>query len=241
MNGEHDKVKTVIRLRNQRPLNLEHGATALIVVDVQRNFVDPAQPFMRAAELMSPGVTDGYRHRLEHTVMPNISRLVERFRAAGLPIAYTGTGTRRDDRADLPGWLHGFDEMSNSLLGEPMWPPAEDPSWDIDHSIAPDEADLVVNKTSSGAFATTDLERSLRQRGVESLVVTGLTTDVCVSTTAREAADRSFDTVVAADACTTLSEAMHTGSLEAFALAFGSVRPTEAILAGLPTAARLAV
>jgi nicotinamidase-related amidase len=120
----------------------------VIVVDVQSNFVDQEQPFMRAAERMSPGVTAGYRRRLEHTVMPNIARLVESFRAAGLPIAYTGTGTRRYDRGDLPGWLRGFDELSQSLLGEPMWPQVEDPRWDIDPSLAPAEGDIVMNKTS---------------------------------------------------------------------------------------------
>ncbi len=238
MSDEHEKVKDIVRLRAQRPLTVDPGATALIVVDAQANFVDPGQPFMRALELMSPGVTSGYRRRLEDTVMPNVGRLVESFRAAGLPIVYTGTGTRRDDRADLPGWLRAFDDVSQSLLGEPMWPLVADLPWDIDPSVAPAEGELVLNKTSSGAFATTNLERALRERHVASLVITGLTTDVCVATTAREAADRGFDATVVSDACTALSGAMHEAALEALALAFGTVRPTDAVLAALPVVAR---
>ena len=159
MRDEHEKVKDIIGLRAQRPLQLAPEATALIVVDVQRNFVDPEQPFMRALERMSAGVTSGYRRRVADIVLPNIARLLESFRMAGAPIAYTATGTRRDDRADLPGWLRGFDEVAGSLLGEAMWPAVEEPSWRIAPSIAPAEGDLLVNKTSAGAFATTDLER----------------------------------------------------------------------------------
>ena len=238
MRDEHEKVNDIIALRAQRPLHLAPEATALIVVDVQRNFVDPEQPFMRALERMSAGVTSGYRRRVADIVLPNIARLLESFRAAGAPIAYTATGTRRDDRTDLPGWLRGFDELAGSRLGEGTWPAVEEPSWRIAPSIAPADGDLVVNKTSAGAFATTDLERELRERGVGSVVVTGLTTDVCVSTTAREAADRDFETIVVSDACTTLSAAMHDAALGAFALAFGTVRPTAAVREALPVGVR---
>lgn len=232
MGDEHDKIRDIIRLRGQRPLDLAGQTTALIVVDVQRNFVDSELPFLRTAEHLSPGVTAGYRRRLETTVLPTIGRLVDRFRTLGLPIAFTGTGTPRGDGSDLPAWLQSFDEISLSLLGEAMWPAPRDRSWAIE-PVVPHDGEFVVNKTSSGAFATTELEHRLREAHVRSVVVTGLTTEVCVATTAREAADRGFDVVVVSDGCTALSDAMHEAALEAFALAFGAIRPAAAVLEAL--------
>src|SRR5919206_5204865 len=102
-NDDHGAVEQIMRLRAQRPLAVDRRATALIVVDVQPNFVDAEQPFMRTLEAMAPGATHGYRSRVTERVLPNLARLIEGCRTDGLPIAYTGTGTCRDDRADLPG------------------------------------------------------------------------------------------------------------------------------------------
>ena len=77
---------------------------------------------------------------------------------------------------------------------------------------------------------TTKLDQTLHNLDINSLVVTGLTTDICVTQTARETADRGFRVIVAEDACTTLSEEMHRAALTAFALAFGRVRKTEELL-----------
>jgi nicotinamidase-related amidase len=88
----------------------------------------------------------------------------------------------------------------------------------------------VLNKLSAGAFATTGLEHRLRHQGVESVVVTGVSSDVCVATTAREAADRGFKTIMVSDACTTLSQQMHDASLQTFNLAFGWVRTADEVL-----------
>lgn len=71
----------------------------------------------------------------------------------------------------------------------------------------------------------------LRNLGIEAVVVTGVSSGVCVSTTAREAADRNFSTIVVSDVCTTLSEQMHHASLETFHIAFGWVRTAEEVMA----------
>ncbi len=72
----------------------------------------------------------------------------------------------------------------------------------------------MLNKTSSGPLNSTKLDQTLRNMGIETLIVTGLTTDVCVTQTARETADRGFQVIIAEDACTTLSEEMHRGALQ---------------------------
>ena len=111
-----------------------------------------------------------------------------------------------------------------------VWPQVNDPSWQIDDSVAPRGDELVLHKTSSGPLNSTKLDQLLHNLDINSLVVTGLTTDVCVTQTARETADRGFHVIVAEDCCTTLSEEMHNAALVAFSLAFGRVRNSDEIV-----------
>ncbi|MFN2579299.1 MAG: cysteine hydrolase family protein [Pyrinomonadaceae bacterium] len=105
-----------------------------------------------------------------------------------------------------------------------------DPSWQIDESISPPMGEIVLNKTSSGPLNSTKLDQTLHNMEINSLVVCGLTTAVCVTQTARETADRGFRVVVAEDACTEMSEEMHRAALETFSLTFGRIRNTDALM-----------
>jgi nicotinamidase-related amidase len=227
---EHDKVLEMIRLKDQAPITVDPRRTALLVIDVQRYFVSPHHPFAQACEKLVPGVTAGYFERVESTVVPNIQCLQECFRSRRLPIIYTGTGSGTGDGRDLPQWLKDFDQLGLALLGRRIWPPVNDPSWQIDDRLAPQPGELVLNKTSSGPLNSTGLDQTLHHLGVKTLIVTGLTTDVCVTQTARETADRGFQVIIAEDACTTLSEELHRSALQAFSLAFGRVRKTEEVV-----------
>jgi len=111
-----------------------------------------------------------------------------------------------------------------------MFPTVDDPSWQIDDSLAPLPGELVLNKTSSGTLNSTMLDQTLRNMGIESLVISGVTTDVCVETTARDAADRGFQVLIVEDACTAFSPDLHRAALQAFSLAFGRVRKTEEVV-----------
>jgi nicotinamidase-related amidase len=105
-----------------------------------------------------------------------------------------------------------------------------DPSWQIDDSITPLPNEMVLNKASSGPLNSTKLDQTLHNSGVNSLVVCGLTTAVCVTQTARETADRGFRVIIAEDACTELSEELHRAALQTFSLTFGWVRRTEEVI-----------
>jgi nicotinamidase-related amidase len=234
--SEHDKVLELIRIKDQAPLSLDPGKVALLVIDVQRYFVSPDYPFAQAFERLVPGATDGYFQRVNSTVLPNIKRLQAHFRSQQSPIIYTGTGTCTGDGRDLAQWLKDFDQLGLAVLGERIWPAINDPSWQIDDAVAPLPGELVLSKTSSGPLNSTKLDQTLHNLGIESLIVTGLTTDVCVSQTARETADRGFQVIVAEDACTTLSEEMHRSALQCFQIAFGRVKKTDEVL-GLLTSA----
>jgi nicotinamidase-related amidase len=235
--AEHEQVREIIRLKDAgTPLALDPDRSALLIVDVQRFFVHPEYPFGQVLETLMPGVTAGYFARMQQTVIPNIQRLQAGCRARRLPIFYTAAGSYLADGRDLPGWLRAFDQLGLALRGTRVWPPMHDPSWQVDEGVAPLPGEVVLNKPSSGPLASTRLDQTLRNIGVDTLIVAGLTTDVCVTQAAREAADRDFQVVVVEDGCTALSVEMHRAALLAFSLAFGRVRTTEDVLRLLPAA-----
>lgn len=230
--NEHDKILEVIRLKDQAPLHFDPDRSALLVIDVQRYFVNPEYPFARVLERLVPGATENYFRRVRETVLVNINKLLRTFRTCKRPVIFTGTGSYTENGAELPQWLKDFDQLGQHLLGQRVWPQVGDPSWEIDESVAPHAGELILHKTSSGPLNSTRLDQILHNLEINSLVVTGLTTDVCVIQTARETADRGFHVIVADDCCTTLSEEMHRAALLAFSLAFGRVRKSDEI-AGL--------
>lgn len=227
---EHEKIQELIRLKDQAPLTIAPLNSALLIVEVQRYFTNPDYPFAQTFEKLVPGSTEGFFQRVKATVLPNIQHLQKAFRSQGLPIIYFGAGCYLQDGRDLPEWLREFNQLSLMLLGQRSVPMVSDPSWQIDESIAPLPGEMVLNKTSSGPLNSTKFDQTLHNLGINSLIVCGLTTAVCVMQTAREAADRGFRVLVAEDACTEMSEEMHQAALQTFSLTFGRVRSTEEIV-----------
>lgn len=227
---EHEAILAIIGQKNSAPMVLDTSRTALVIIDVQRYFVDPNYTFGQLFERLNPGVTAGYFKRVKERVVPNIRRLQRVFRDRARPILYTATGTRTGDGKDLPGWLQELDQLGVAVLGSRVWPAVNDPSWQVDPSVAPTPDETVFIKCSSGPVASTQMEQTLRQLGVDTVVVTGLTTDVCTSQTARELADRGFSVILVEDATTTFSEQMHTGAIQCFNIAFGRVRTTDQVI-----------
>jgi nicotinamidase-related amidase len=230
---DHDAVLGIIAQKGSAPLDLPEGRTALIVVDLQQAFVQPDGRFPSLMSVLAPGAIDQYRSSIATEVVPNAKRLIETFRRVGLPIAFTGAGTRTGDGRDLAGWLRGFDDVAKQVIGKPVWPAVNESDWAMDSSVANGPGDIIVQKTTADPFISTDLADQLRARGVTTVVVCGLTTDVCVAATARGAADRDFNTIVAEDACATLSEQLHRASLEIIGLAFGRLAKTGEIVGKL--------
>jgi nicotinamidase-related amidase len=227
--SEHEQVTAMLSAKNAAPLELDPARTALIIVDMQRYFTQPSFPFTDLFEKLSPGVCAGYLKRVSEQVIPSIRRLLDHFRKNGSLVVYTAVGTETKDGTDLACWARALDETGVSLLGTRVHPPVGDPSWQIDPALEPRASELVVNKLGAGTFASTDLAEQLRRQGIDRVVITGVVTDVCVSTTAREAADRNFKVVVVSDACTTFSEKLHQANLETLHV-FGWVRGTEEVI-----------
>jgi nicotinamidase-related amidase len=228
--SDHEAVLDIVAMKAAAPLELPAAAIALLVIDMQRYFVEADGRFATLADALSSGASDNYRQRVAEQVLPNVVRLVAAFREGGLPVFFTGTGTRTGDGEDLAGWLRAFDQVSRAALGAPVWPKTDDADWQIDAALAPQPGEPVLQKTTADPFVSTDLDERLRSRGIRAVVVCGLTSDVCVAATARGAADRDYQAVVVEDACTTLSEQLHRASLDIIGLAFGRIARTEDIV-----------
>ena len=224
---DHEKVREILKLKDNAPLELRPEQTALIIVDAQRYFARRDYPFAETFERLVPGSTDHYLERVDSMVMPNIQRLLGLFREKDMPVIFLGAGSYTQDGRDLPEWLRDFNQLSRMVAGTQAIPHISHESWQFDDRIAPLADEITLNKTSSGPLNSTKLDQILHNMGITDLVVCGLTTAICVAQTARESADRGFRTVIASDACTEMSEEMHIAALEAFSLTFGRTRNTQ--------------
>jgi nicotinamidase-related amidase len=224
---EHEKIQELVRQKDRAPLTLEPAKSALLIIDVQRHFTRPDLPFGRVFDQLLPGAADGYFQRVSTIVLPNIKRLQERFRSHQLPVIFCGAGGYLADGRDLPEFMRDWDKVGLQMLGCRMQPLVGDPAWDFDDAVAPLSGEMVVNKSCTGALSSTKLDQTLHNMNVNSLVVCGLTTAVCVSQTAREFADRGFRVLMVDDACTELSEEMHQAALFTFNYCYGRVKTTD--------------
>ena len=170
---------------------LDPQRTALIIIDMQRDFVEPG----------GFGETLGNDVGQLRQVIPPLRRVLAATRAAGLPVIHTREG-HRPDLSDCPPAK--LNRGSPSLrIGDPG-PKGRilvrgEYGHDIIDELAPLDGELVIDKPGKGSFYATDLAAGLDAAGITSLVVTGVTTEVCVHTTVREANDRGYECLVLSD------------------------------------------
>ena len=169
----------------------EPAKCALVIIDMQRDFLEPGG----FGEMLGNDVS-----QLRRTIQPNV-RLLARWRAAGLQVIHTREG-HRDDLLDLPPTkkIRGRSPTSIGDSG-PMGRilVRGQSAHDIIPELYPQFGEAVIDKPGKGAFWSTDLHAILQHRGIQQLIVTGVTTEVCVNTTVREANDRGYDCLVPED------------------------------------------
>lgn len=164
---------------------------ALLIIDMQRDFLEPGG----FGEMLGNDVS-----KLRVTIEPN-RRLLTTWRAAGLQVIHTREG-HRPDLTDLPP-VKKIRGRSKTTIGDagPMGRilVRGENGHDIIPELYPLPSEPVIDKPGKGAFYATDLHSILQHRDIKQLIVTGVTTEVCVNTTVREANDRGYDCLVASD------------------------------------------
>jgi nicotinamidase-related amidase len=169
----------------------EPAACALLIIDMQRDFLEPGG----FGEMLGNDVS-----QLRRTIEPNRT-LLAAWRARGLTVLHTREG-HRPDLTDLPP-AKKIRGRSKTCIGD-LGPMGRilvrgETGHDIVPELYPLPSEPVIDKPGKGAFFATDLHAILQHRGLKQLVVTGVTTEVCVNTTVREANDRGYDCLVLSD------------------------------------------
>jgi nicotinamidase-related amidase len=213
---------------------LEPETTALIIIDMQRDFLEPGG----FGSLLGNDVG-----LLARTVVP-LQAVLAAARSIGMTVIHTREG-HRADLADAPPAKLARGRLSCGI-GDPgpfgRILVRGEHGHDIVDELAPVDGEPVLDKPGKGAFYATDLELLLRNRGIRRLIVTGVTTEVCVHTTVREANDRGFECLVLSDCVGSYFPEFHEVGLQMIAAQggiFGWVAPSSQLLARLEAAGLL--
>ena len=209
-------------------VNVDLDRTALLIIDMQRDFLEPGG----FGESLGNDVS-----RLRAAIGP-CREILDAARSMGLLVIHTREG-HRPDLSDAPlAKLHRGEPKAR--IGEPG-PMGRilvrgEPGHDIIDDLAPLPGEPVIDKPGKGAFYQTDLDLMLRNRAVSTLLVCGVTTEVCVHTTVREANDRGYRCIVLGDCCASYFPQFHDAGLAMIAAQggiFGWVSSSQDVLAAL--------
>jgi nicotinamidase-related amidase len=212
------------------PFTLRPGRAGIVVVDMQYYDTHPEFGLGLAMRRLRPGFGERYFRLVQDVVVPNVQRLLAAWRRAGLQVIYLTFGPQTADGRDFSPLLRARFAALGEATGLTMCYPPGTPEHRILDEIAPLPGDLVLNKNSSGAFNSTPLDQILRSLDICTLVFTGVTTEACVETTARDAADRGYECLIVEDATGTFDQDIHRASLRTFEMTYGLVESSEAIL-----------
>ena len=204
----------------------EPSNTALVCIDWQFDFCGPG------------GYVDtmGYDLELTRVGLAPTARALAAARAAGFTVVHTREG-HRPDLSDCPPNKLWRSRRIGAGIGD-EGPRGRilvigEPGWEIVPEVAPIDGEVIIDKPGKGAFYATSLDLVLRTRGIRNIVLTGITTDVCVHTTMREANDRGYECLILEDCTGATDHRNHLAALHMVKMqggVFGAVSSSEALL-----------
>lgn len=211
---------------------LRADTMAIMVIDVQSSFLAEDGYF----------ALKGYDPSPLRRIIPNVDRIVRAARVAGVKVIWTRQGYR-GDLADLTAyerWRCQRAGISFEESGDDAVLTRSSSGHDIVPELVVGQGEPIVEKTANNAFYQTDLDMILRTAKIEHLVFTGCTTEVCVHSTIREAADRKYQCLLVDDACASSDAEMHRAAVKMITVEdgiFGTVCDTSSVVAGLESLA----
>ena len=212
--------------RYTQRVEVRQSDTALLIIDMQN--ATGNRHMGLGALLAKEGTLDAadYRFsRIETVLVPNIERLAGAFRRAKAPVIYVTYGANLPDASDVPAHLKGIVTATNNIEGQP--------EHEIVAALTPKPGELVLNKTTMGAFRSTGIDSHLKAMGIKTLVCVGVSTNNCVGMTAMEACDSQYHVVVVDDATGTDSDEMQHATLNMLRRLWARIMSTDEVIASL--------
>jgi ureidoacrylate peracid hydrolase len=223
MPGEYVERVTARQGRAHTFETFDGPTTALVVVDMQHYFM--TAPYASACPIAQE-------------IVPNVNRLAAAVRAAGGKVVWIQNHTpweslaswrTHQERSLEPRRMARMEAMQKDHHGFRLWPTLD---------VRPDDLRVIKRRFSAFIQGSSDIELVLKDNGIRSIVVTGVATNVCCESTARDAMMLNFRTMMVSDGCAAQTDAEHAATLRSFYLYFGDVQTTDEIVARLEASAR---
>jgi biuret amidohydrolase len=206
-----------------RPIEIDAARMCLVVVDIQ--YATGTRTTGLGRVLASQGRLDEAEYRfsrIERFVLPNTLRLLEAFRRHDLRRVFLTYGSEVSDYSDLSPQIRTLCEQTNNRAGER--------EHEIVDELKPWPNERVFNKISASAFGSTPIELVLHTYGVDTLFFTGVSTNMCVEHTLRDASDRGFQCILVEDACGADSPEMHEATVAVVPRLYGTVMSSDDVI-----------